>query len=137
MIPVSLESLQKTLEYTFTNKPLLIGGAAMEYYGLRKRGQDIDLVITKNDYLELEKLYPENKKDIFGDLGIIKDGYEAWRTIMMFDYHYLVDSAVEFNGLLMVSLEKLLFLKALGMSEEKYLADLRLIVKKIINHQYS
>ena len=136
MTLVTLETIQKTLNYTFTTKPLLIGGAAMEYYGLRKRGADTDLVITEHDYIELEKLHPEHKKDIFGDLGIVKDGFEVWRTIMMFNYDHLVLDAVAYNGLFVVSLEKLLLLKALGMSDEKYLADLRLIVKKIIKQQY-
>ena len=40
------------------------------------------------------------------------------------------------DGLLVLSLEKLLLLKALGMDEEKYFKDLRLIVKKIIGNQY-
>jgi hypothetical protein len=136
MKPVSLEALQQTFSYTFTSKPLLIGGAAMEYYGLRKRGQDIDFVITEQDYIKLEKRHPENKKDIFGDLGICKDVYEVWRTIMMFDFEHLAVDAVEYNGLLVASLEKMLLLKALAMSEEKYFDDLRLIVKKIINLQY-
>ena len=59
-----------------------------------------------------------------------------WKTIMMFDYDQLSSGSLEFNGLLVVSLEKLLFLKALGISDEKYLEDLRLIVKKIIKLQY-
>jgi hypothetical protein len=126
---LSLDALQKTLRYIFTSKPLLIGGSAMEYYGLRKRGYDIDLVISEYDYLELEKLHPAHKKDIFGDLGIVK-------ARAMFDYHKLAIDAVEFNGLLVVSLEKLLLMKALAMSEEKYFTDLRLIVNKIIQLQY-
>jgi protein-arginine kinase len=55
---------------------------------------------------------------------------------MMFDYEHLALDANEYNGLLVASLEKMLLLKAMGMSEEKYLADLRLIVTKIINQQY-
>ena len=134
--PVSLEALQNTLNYQFTTMPLLIGGAAMEYYKLRKRGEDIDFIISDNDYAELEKSHPNHKRDIFGDLGICKDGYEVWRTIMLFDYNHISEGAGEYNGLLVASLEKLLLLKALGMSEEKYLNDLRLIVKKIIEIQY-
>ena len=34
------------LDYKFRYKPLLIGGGAMEYYGLRKAGADIDLVVS-------------------------------------------------------------------------------------------
>lgn len=29
----------------FSTKPLLVGGMAMEYYGLRKSGADIDLIM--------------------------------------------------------------------------------------------
>jgi len=108
----------------------------MEYYGLRKRGEDIELIISDEDYTELEKMHPDYKKDIFGDYGICKEGYEVWRTIMLFDYEHISKCACEYNGLLVASLEKLLLLKALGMNEEKYLNDLRLIVKKIIEIQY-
>ena len=37
----------------------------------------------------------------------------------------------------MISLEKLLFLKALGIKEEKYRKDLELIVKKIVDDRYA
>ncbi len=30
----------------FSVKPILIGGMAMEYYGMRKSGADIDLIIA-------------------------------------------------------------------------------------------
>jgi hypothetical protein len=54
----------------------------------------------------------------------------------MFGYDHLAEEAEERGDLLVVSLEKLLLLKALGMSEEKYFNDLGLIVKKIIDTQY-
>ncbi len=134
--PVSLNELEEALEYRFKSKPLLIGGAAMEHYGLRKRGLDIDLVVMDEDYQVLASMHPAFKRDIYGDLGVCKNGYEVWRTIMMFGYDHLSEDAEERNGLLVVSLEKLLLLKALGMNEEKYFKDLRLIVKKIIDNQY-
>ena len=34
------------LNFAFRTRPLLIGGKAMEYYGLRKAGEDINFVIT-------------------------------------------------------------------------------------------
>jgi len=134
--PVSLKQLEEALDYRFKSKPLLIGGAAMEHYGLRKRGADVDLVVTEEDYYVLESMYPNFRRDIHGDLGICKGVYEVWRTIMMFGYDHLSEEAEKRNGLLVVSLEKLLLLKALGMSEEKYFEDLRLIVKKVIDIQY-
>lgn len=134
--PVSLNELEEALGYRFKTKPLLIGGAAMEHYGLRERGADIDLVVTDEDYQALASLLPAFKRDIHGDLGVCKGEYEVWRTIMMFGYHHLSEDTEERDGLLVVSLEKLLLLKALGMDEEKYFNDLRLIVKKIIGNQY-
>ena len=134
--PVSLSQLEEALSYRFKSKPLLIGGAAMEHYGLRKRGADIDLVVTDEDYQALASMHPSFKRDIYGDLGVCKGEYEAWRTIMMFGYDHLSEEAEERGDLLVLSLEKLLLLKALGMDEEKYFKDLRLIVKKIIDTQY-
>ena len=134
--PVSLRQLEEALSYRFKSKPLLIGGAAMEQYGLRKRGADIDLVVIEEDYQALASMHSEFKRDIYGDLGVCKGEYEVWRTIMMFGYDHLAEEAEERGDLLVVSLEKLLPLKALGMSEEKYFNDLGLIVKKIIDTQY-
>ena len=134
--PVSLRQLEEALSYRFKSKPLLIGGAAMEHYGLRKRGADIDLVVTEEDYQALASMHLAFKRDIYGDLGVCMADYEVWRTIMMFGYDHLSEEAEERGDLLVVSLEKLLLLKALGMKEEKYFNDLGLIVKKIIDTQY-
>ena len=56
------------LNYSFVNKPLLIGGKAMEYYGLRKAGSDIDLVIHNDDHKILKEMYPNNIRDLYGDI---------------------------------------------------------------------
>ncbi len=61
----------------------------MEYYGLRKRGQDIDLIITNKDYKELSKNFANNKKDIWGDLGVVINGFEIWRSIALLDYNFM------------------------------------------------
>ena len=37
------------LHYQFIDKPLIVGGLAMEYYGLRKHGDDVDFIITDRD----------------------------------------------------------------------------------------
>ena len=47
------------LNYNFMKKPLLVGGMAMEYYGLRKAGRDIDLIVAQEDHSALKKLFPE------------------------------------------------------------------------------
>lgn len=124
------------LNYTFQTKPLLIGGKAMEYYQLRKAGDDIDFVVTAEDYEHLASLHPENQKDLFGDLGICIYEFELWKSILLFNYEFLATGAVEDETNKIISLEKLLFLKALAISEPKYERDVRLIVDRIQNIQY-
>jgi hypothetical protein len=41
------------LDYSFTKKPLLVGGKAMEYYGLRQSGADVDFIAVKEDVFNL------------------------------------------------------------------------------------
>ena len=55
---------------------------------------------------------------------------------MLFGYELLSKRAIEEENFKVISLEKLLFLKALGISEPKYKHDLRLIVQKINKIQY-
>ena len=71
---------------TFTKKPIIIGGKAMEFYGMRK-GEDIDLVICDADYQNLAAKHPDNRKDIWGDLGVAIDEIEVWRSIHYFNLY--------------------------------------------------
>ena len=119
------------LDFAFLAKPLLIGGMAMEYYGLRQAGRDIDFVITAEDYERLAQQYPDDLRDLWGDLGVCVYEFEIWKSICFFDYAHLSDGAVDAGNYLVISLEKLLFLKALGMDVEKYHKDLEMIVKKV------
>jgi hypothetical protein len=124
------------LGFEFTSKPLLIGGKAMEYYGLRKAGADVDFVITAEDYERLALKYPNDLREIGGDLGVCVFEFEIWKSICLFDYQFLSVGAIEKEGHLIISLDRLLFLKALGMKEPKYHRDLELIVDKVLKVQY-
>ena len=108
----------------------------MEFYGLRSAGDDIDFVVTHADYAGLAALYPDHLKDLFGDLGVCVSEFELWSSILLFDYSFLSANAIESERYLVISLEKLLFLKALSIHEPKCERDLRLIVKKILDVQY-
>ncbi len=124
------------LDYKFKYKPLLIGGKAMEYYELRKAGADIDLVVHSEDHAKLVKKYPEHIKDLYGDIGVCEFGFEIWNQICTFDYKYLKENAIEEEAYLVISLEKLLFLKALAMEIPKYHKDLELIVELVLKKAY-
>jgi hypothetical protein len=119
------------LDFTFHTKPLLIGGKAMEHYGLRQAGRDIDFVITAEDYERLAQQYPDYLRDLWGDLGVCVYEFEIWKSICLFDYAFLSAGAVDAGDYLVISLEKLLFLKAMAMEVEKYHKDLEMIVKKV------
>ena len=130
------------LNFTFSSPPLLIGGMAMQYYGLRQSGADIDFVITRADYTRLAEQYPDNLKDLWGDLGVCVFEFEIWQSICLFDYEHLSQGALDPAApgevaYRVISLEKLLFLKALAMKIDKYHADLELIVKKIQDEKYA
>ncbi|MDR0305732.1 MAG: hypothetical protein LBI42_02725 [Chitinispirillales bacterium] len=124
------------LNYKFSEKPLLFGGKAMEYYGLRKAGSDIDFVINNEDHINLKNMYPNNMKNLYGDIGICEFGFEMWNQICTFDYNYLKENALEEKEYIIISLEKLLFLKALAMKIPKYHKDLELIVELVLKKAY-
>lgn len=128
------------LNFQFTSRPLLIGGKAMEYYGLRPAGADIDFVISRQDHARLWQQYPDHHKEIWGDFGVcVRAGgcdFEIWDSICLFDYPFLSDGALEEGDILVISLQKLLFLKALAMREPKYHRDLELLVERVVGTNY-
>ena len=125
------------LSVEFSSKPLLIGGAAMEYYGLRSAGEDVDFVLSHEDHVALERKFPDKVKDIHGDRGVCVSGLEFWDQICTFDYFHLRVGATEEDDYLVVSLDRLLFLKALAMEVPKSLNDLELIVGLILKKAYN
>ena len=132
-----MKLLIEKLNYQFQDRPLVIGGNAMEYYGLRKSGADIDLVISARDHENLRRQYPDHIKDLYGDIGICKFEFEIWNQICRFDYEDLKEGAVEEPSFLVISLEKLMFLKTLAIKEEKYYKDVLLLVDEILKRKYS
>lgn len=122
--------LEKKLESNnlyFSKKPILIGGMAMEYYGMRKSGADIDLVICDKDYQSLAMKYPNKRKDILGDLGVVIDIFEIWRSIALLDYDFYLKDAIDVGSALVISLDRLLFMRVIAMDVKKYKDDLMMI----------
>ena len=123
-----IETLKKHLklhDLHFTKKPILIGGMAMEYYGMRKSGADIDLVICDQDYQSLAKKYPDNRKDIRGDLGVMINPFEIWRCIMLLDYDFYLKDVIDEGVAFVVSLDRLLLMRVFAMDVPKYMEDLK------------
>ncbi|HEY8422194.1 MAG TPA: hypothetical protein VIL05_10700 [Thermoclostridium sp.] len=120
------------LEISFTSKPLVIGGLAMEYYGIRKRGKDIDFIISNDDYETLAKKYPDNRKDKWGDLFVSFERYDLLRSIFRLDYGFFSEGAIECEKCKVISIEKLFFMKVLAFDNqpevEKHARDYKLIL---------
>jgi len=122
-----LEKHLNEKNFRFTKKPILIGGMAMEYYGLRKSGADIDLVICDEDYQALAFAYPDNRKDIWGDLGVVLEPFEIWRSIKVLDYDFYLRDAIDEKIAYVVSLDRLALMRIFAMDIPKYMEDLRMI----------
>jgi hypothetical protein len=115
------------VNYKFEKPPIIIGGIAMEYYGIRESGADIDLVICDADYQNLAQTHSEKRKDIFGDFGVVIEPFEIWRSIALLDYDFFNKDASDFGDVKMVSIDRLLFSRVSAMDNQKYLDDLMLI----------
>jgi len=130
---------------SFKLKPILFGGLAMEYYGLRKAGKDTDFIISDEDYQLYAEKYPNNRFDIWGDMGIfiwgnkgdngvfIEPYIELYRSNVLLDYNFYLDGALEEECLYIVSLEKLLITRVFAIETQKYKEDLILIENYIKN----
>jgi hypothetical protein len=115
------------LDFSFNKKPIVIGGMAMEYYGIRASGLDIDLVIDNVDYSKLSDLYPDKRKDIYGDLGVVIEPFELWRSIALLDYEFYSSQSTEYTRFSMISLDRLLAMRVFAMEVDKYMSDLKLM----------
>lgn len=119
---------------SFIKKPIIIGGMAMEYYGMRKAGRDMDLIISQEDYHVLSEKYPDNKKDLYGDLGLIINNFEIWRSIALIDYDFFLKDAIDEGTVLIVSIDRLLWMRVCAMEVEKYKKDLGLMKEYYYGH---
>ncbi len=127
--------VEKTFRYSFRDKPIIVGGKAMEYYGLRNAGDDIDLIVSRYDYECLKKKgYLERQFQMDRVLDIAN--YEVWESIRYYDYNFYRENAIEENDYLIMSLEKLLHLKAISIEEEKSQKDLKLIANAMLKKKY-
>ena len=116
-----LESEMQSIELSFAKKPILIDGMAMEYYGIRKSGSDIDFVVSDEDYQAFASMMPDKRKDIYGDLGIVIGAFEIWRSIALLDYNFYLKDAVEERNVFVISLDRLLLTRVNAMEAETHI----------------
>ena len=139
-----------TKHYQFIEPPILLGGLAMQYYGLRDCGHDLDMMISQTDKNNLLQLgYPLNlfggktETDIDSTFSNILNLYlDLVITLNQYNYDFYKVRATTFqdsNVLLMISLEDLLLTKIFAKTYsdlEKHSQDVKLIIKGIEKKNY-
>ena len=144
MIDSKIKKGLKLTNYKFEQKPLVVGGLAMEYYGLRKTVHDYDYVVSKKDWNKLKKIHPEKVLLLGGKKGdeiiYMKDKkVDLISTLMLHNYNDLVKGAIDKDKYKIISLENLLFLKTIESvfsGAKKSKRDQKLIVEDIIKKKY-
>lgn len=125
--------LEKTINiqrlgYEFLDKPVIVGGLAMEYYGLRKHGDDVDFIVTERDYQNLKVKFPNNRKDVWGDFGVLINGFELFRSIYKFDHAHYSLGAIELTNYRIASIDMLFRMKVFAMGvAAKHDCDVQLL----------
>ena len=143
---LDLKPYEKFLKiYTFLDKPILLGGTAMQYYNLRQTGHDLDMMISKRDKNNLiKKGYQLNlfggKKETDVDstfTNIENLDLDLVITLNQYDYEYFKREAKPVKGhnnLLVMSLEDLLITKVFAQKYDtrpKHKKDVQLIIQGI------
>jgi len=119
----------------FKDKPILFGGGAMSYHGIRK-SKDIDIIVTERDLIPLLVKFEKNIKDQGGDLGIRLPNIDIWRSVYFFKYEDLIEHTIEEDKYMILNLETLLKLKVIAIpGHEKHLKDVHLISEFLIKKQ--
>lgn len=136
--------------YTFLDKPILLGGGAMQHYSIRTCGYDLDMIISQRDKeilkkkgYELNLFGGETEKDVDSTFSNILDLHlDLVITLNQYDYDFFLDKAVEYppeNSLLIISLEDLLLTKIFAQTYSdfpKHKKDVELLIKGIEKKQY-
>ena len=137
------------LDYNFIHKPILIGGVALEYFGIRKSVHDIDFIISQDDKkilidlgYELNLFGGKTEYDVDATFTNIKNlDIDLAVSMNQYKYDFFIRNSkqIDNENVLICSLEDLLLLKVLASEyshEIKHQVDVTLIIKAIERHNY-
>ena len=138
----------KLTNYKFINKPLVVGGLALEHYNIRETTHDYDYMVSPSDWIELKKIHPDkinlfggkNEKDVDATINLKENPIDLISTLFQFNYNSLVKNSIDFPEYKIISIANLLLTKTLGAvynKDPKSINDQKLIVDKIVELQYN
>lgn len=67
-------------------------------------------------------------------MGFIINTFEIWRSIALIDYDFFLKDAVDEGNVLVVSIDRLLWMRVCAMEVEKYKKDLDLMKEYYYEH---
>ena len=135
-------------KYIFKDKPLVVGGLALEYYGIRPNGEDFDYIVSPNDWNNLRTHYKDNinlvrgktEKEVDLTINIVVDDkkVDLISSLYQFNYDELIKDSLEHDFYRVISIEKILFIKTLAAvnNDIKSIKDQKLIVDFIVDSKY-
>tara|TARA_B100001093_G_C26766773_1_gene988238 strand:- start:523 stop:984 length:462 start_codon:yes stop_codon:yes gene_type:complete len=138
-----LQGIRDT-KYLFIDKPIVLGGLALEYYGIRSSGPNFDYIVSSKDWNNLEKAFPDkinafggNSK--YGSKINLHDNLQINLISNCFNFNYdeISKNALEFEFFKIIDLEKQLLIKTLSAvnnNDMKSKNDQKFIVNYIVNH---
>jgi hypothetical protein len=107
-------------DIAFHHKPLVVAGRAMQHYGLRAGGDDVDMVVHPDDFELLRATHPVERGD-YGDERIRIAEFEIYDGFFSVPYDLLKHGAVEMEDCLIASLPVLLYLASFYSSGDSQL----------------
>jgi hypothetical protein len=119
-------------KFSFKYPPILVGGKAMEHYGLRKTGHDIDYIISKFDYDKLSKIQEPNVYMPEQTPAITYKDTDYFLNLYQYDYKYLKNNAIKKGNILVISKEDLILVKSMTAFDKKNKIG-KAVIKKNLN----
>jgi len=135
----------KNFNYEWIFPPLIIGGYALSYHKIRKPGQDLDLIVSNDDWNVLKQIYPNNinlfggkdENEIDATLNIRNpENIDIIKTLWKHNYNDFIKDSIEDkdNNVRIMSIPNILYIKSFPSVEfmdDKSKND----IKKIVEHQ--
>jgi NTP pyrophosphatase (non-canonical NTP hydrolase) len=123
------------VDYRFRYKPMAFAGWVLGLENIRPAGDDIDVLLTEEDFGGLAERYPEQLRIQGRDKVICLGRLEFWGSIMGYTYSQLKDAETrEVDNYSIMSIKKVFLLKCLAVENNaKNQRDIMLMAKRFLD----
>jgi hypothetical protein len=111
--------------------PILVGRAALYYYGIGDRPAETDCVITEADFDRLAVLYPERVRKNWNDRSLSFEAVTFLRTIQLFCYNAIKANFISHENFAVISLDRLYSITSLDFTNPRRENDMVRILTRM------